>query len=101
MTSHGHGLHQEEDCGSYHGDGDNPEGDGNRIIRVQEAVALEDCIVVFDWSVSHLACQKNEKRMWDRIADGDLSLEYDKAPFIVVQFYVLQNEHSLSTSKWQ
>merc|ERR1719171_2893768 len=42
MTSHRHGLHQEEDCGSHHGDGDDPEGDGNRIIRVQEAVFLED-----------------------------------------------------------
>ena len=66
MTSNSHGLHQEEHCGSHHGNGDDPEGDGNRIIRVQEAVALEDCIVVFDWSVSHLACQKNEKQMWDR-----------------------------------
>ena len=42
MTSNSHGLHQEEHCGSHHGDGDDPEGDGNRIIWVQEAVALED-----------------------------------------------------------
>ena len=84
MTSNSHGLHQEEDCGSHHGDGDDPERDGNWIIRVQEAVFLEDGIVVCDWSVSHPACQMRSK-CGIGIADGDLSLEYDEAPRILVQ----------------
>merc|ERR1719159_2202328 len=34
-------LHEEEDCGGHHGNGDDPEGDGNSVIWVEESVQVQ------------------------------------------------------------
>merc|ERR1719414_81876 len=38
MVANIHGLHQEEDSGGHHGDGNDPERDGDGIVGVQEAM---------------------------------------------------------------
>jgi hypothetical protein len=32
MGADSSGLHEEENCRSHHGDGDDPEGDGNSVV---------------------------------------------------------------------
>merc|ERR1711998_99712 len=40
VVAHNHRLHQEEDSCCHHRNGDDPEGDGNGITRVEEAMVI-------------------------------------------------------------
>merc|ERR1719375_694202 len=40
MIAHNHGFHQKEHSRSHHRNGDDPEGDGNCITRIEEAMVI-------------------------------------------------------------